>query len=183
MPPTSIRLKTARARTQRTLLFAQRGKSHKARRLKRIAVRAQPHSGPWRLPKPHRASVKRGATTSKAGCTDVPGQTVDTAERGPRPSTSEGQQNSLENTRRNAHQITLRTWYQQNDMAFIVHWNFRGPLNDSNDVKDILATHSPVALCVQETNLGPKHKDIPIGYEVFRCDNCPKWYRSVRTQT
>lgn len=55
-------------------------------------------------------------------------------------------------------------------MAFIVHWNCRGLLNNLNDIKDIFATHSPVAVCVQETNLGPKHHNILKGYQVFRCD-------------
>lgn len=55
-------------------------------------------------------------------------------------------------------------------MAFLVHWNCRGLLNNLNDVKEIFATHSPAVLCVQETNLGPKHKNILKGYQVFRCD-------------
>lgn len=54
-------------------------------------------------------------------------------------------------------------------MAFI-HWNCRGLLHNLNDIKDLLATHSPVALCLQETNLGPKHENILKNYKVFRRD-------------
>lgn len=54
-------------------------------------------------------------------------------------------------------------------MAFL-HWNCRGLLHNLSDIKDILATLSPVALCLQETNLGPKHQNILKNYQVFRHD-------------
>lgn len=55
-------------------------------------------------------------------------------------------------------------------MAFLVQWNCRGLLKNINDIKDILDTVSPVALCVQETNLGCMHSNILKKYQVFRRD-------------
>lgn len=55
-------------------------------------------------------------------------------------------------------------------MTFLVHWNCRGLLNNLHDVKGIFATHSPVAVCIQETNLGAKHKNVLKNYQVFRRD-------------
>lgn len=55
-------------------------------------------------------------------------------------------------------------------MAFVINWNCRGLLNNLSDIKDILATYSPVALCLQETNLSPLHVNILKKYKVFRRD-------------
>lgn len=55
-------------------------------------------------------------------------------------------------------------------MAFLIHWNCRGLINNYSDVKDLLNTFSPFVICLQETNLGPEYKNILKNYKVFRCD-------------
>lgn len=55
-------------------------------------------------------------------------------------------------------------------MAFIIHWNCRGLLNNFGDVKEILHDFSPVALCLQETNLGDRYQNILKGFTVVRRD-------------
>lgn len=55
-------------------------------------------------------------------------------------------------------------------MAYIIHWNCRGMTRNLSDIKDIFTSFSPVALCLQETNLGPKNTKILKGYTVIRRD-------------
>lgn len=55
-------------------------------------------------------------------------------------------------------------------MAFIVHWNCRGLIRNLGDVKDILNRFCPLAVCVQETNLGPKNTNFLKQYKVVRRD-------------
>lgn len=55
-------------------------------------------------------------------------------------------------------------------MAFIVHWNIRGLFQNLGDIKDIFNKFSPIAFCLQETNLGAKHTRILKGYTVVRKD-------------
>lgn len=55
-------------------------------------------------------------------------------------------------------------------MAFIAHWNVRGLLQNLGDIKDIINKFSPVAFCLQETNLGAKHTRVLKNYTVVRKD-------------
>lgn len=55
-------------------------------------------------------------------------------------------------------------------MAFIVHWNCRGLIHNLGDIKDIINKFSPVAFCLQETNLGAKHSHFLKGFKVARKD-------------
>lgn len=55
-------------------------------------------------------------------------------------------------------------------MAFIVHWNCRGLIHNLGDIKDIIEHFSPVAICLQETNLGPKNINFLKGFTVVRKD-------------
>lgn len=52
----------------------------------------------------------------------------------------------------------------------MIHWNCRGLLNNLGDVKEILHDFSPVALCLQETNLGDRYQNILKGFTVVRRD-------------
>lgn len=42
--------------------------------------------------------------------------------------------------------------------AFLIHWNCRGSVRNCSDLNDFLNSLSLVALCLQETNLGPQTK-------------------------
>ena len=55
-------------------------------------------------------------------------------------------------------------------MAFMIHWNCRGLLNNLGDIKEILNDFSPVALCLQETNLGDRYQNILKRFTVVRRD-------------
>ena len=55
-------------------------------------------------------------------------------------------------------------------MALIVHWNCRGLMRNLGDIKDILNRFCPLALCVQETNLGLKNSNFLRQYKIARRD-------------
>lgn len=55
-------------------------------------------------------------------------------------------------------------------MAFITQWNCRGLIHNLGDIRHIMNTYSPVAFCLQETNLGPKNTNFLKGFSVFRKD-------------
>lgn len=55
-------------------------------------------------------------------------------------------------------------------MVFIVHWNCRGLIHNLGDIKDIINKFSPVAICLQETNLGAKNTHFLKGFTVVRKD-------------
>lgn len=55
-------------------------------------------------------------------------------------------------------------------MTLIAHWNCRGLLRNLGDIKDILNSFCPLALCVQETNMGPKNTNFLRQYKVVRQD-------------
>lgn len=55
-------------------------------------------------------------------------------------------------------------------MTFVVHWNCRGLIHNLGDIKDIIHNFSPVAVCLQETNLGPKTNNFLRGFTIVRKD-------------
>lgn len=55
-------------------------------------------------------------------------------------------------------------------MTFLIHWNCRGLIHNLGDIKDIMQNFSPIALCLQETNLGPKNSNFLKDFTVVRKD-------------
>lgn len=62
-------------------------------------------------------------------------------------------------------------------MAFIVHWNRTGLLGNLGDIKDIINKVSPIAFCLQETNLVARHKQVLKRFTVVRKDS--EWWSSI----
>lgn len=52
----------------------------------------------------------------------------------------------------------------------ITQWNCRGLITNIDDVHDLLEQSQPTVLCLQETRLGEKHKNVIRRYNVFRKD-------------